>query len=553
MVTRRQMLRMGGTAALGISGAVALAACGETQVVTKEVPVDRVVVKEIEVEKIVTQQVEKIVTQEVERVVRQEVPVEKVVEVQKVVEVPVEKVVEKVVTREVEKIVEKVVEVEAMPQRVSAVIRMAHDHSSGPRGAAMSWALDKFAQQFPHIAIKFEPQNHLYMESFGIQIAGGSQAQVALLDGGFVNQWLQPGGFTQINGALAKHPEWDPTRWYFSPDEYTVNFTDTQPALTRQPIQGPQFGMPYQGGLYGLTMNFSMAEAKGIPQPVPGSWDLETDFIEAAKQATDPETGDWGHWMHSHPALEWGAWAFGLSDSGTRMYRNPEGTHFEAFEDGGDRGYRLAVATIHEHGVSFTPENHGQVAGEFGDAFSAGKVLIGFHGGGVGSTIPRVGDRFKWGLIPNPEGPRGSIPYWFSNQPHMVTNSAETDGSTEAAVEVVMFLAGADVQGRIAVDRGNAPVLKETFDGAELNAGPPDNHAQGLKDLIERDDHRGWQGAHPHWWEWYVWVTTAQNAFSGVETAEQSLESVVAASDRVLETTKDDYDSYKAWATSLTS
>ncbi len=553
MVTRRQMLRMGGSAALGISGAVALAACGETQVVTREVPVDRVVVKEVEVEKIVTQQVEKIVIQEVERIVRQEVPVEKVVEVQKIVEVEKVVEVEKIVTQEVEKVVERVVEVEAMPQKVTAIIRMAHDHSSGPRGAAMGWALDRFAAQFPHIVIKFEPQNHLYMESFGIQIAGGSQAQVALLDGGFVNQWLQPGGFTQINDVLAKHPDWDPSRWYFSPDEYTVNFTDTQPALTRQPIQGPQFGMPYQGGLYGLTMNFSMAEAKGIPMPSPGSWGLETDFIETAKQATDLETGEWGHWMHAHPALMWGAWSFGLSDSGTRMYRNPEGTHFEAFEDGGDRGYRLAIGTIYDHGVAFPPQDSKQFAGEFGNPYSAGNVLYGFHGGGLGGTVTQVGDRFQWGLIPNPEGPRGTIPTWFSNQPHMVSNSAATDGTTEQAVEVVLFMAGTEVQGRIAVDRGNAPVLKETYDSAAFNAGPPDNHAQGLKEAIERDDHRGWQGAHPHWWEWYAWVTAAQLGFIGEETADQSVESVVSASDRILENTKDDYDSYKAWATSLTS
>ena len=44
MVTRRQLLRMGGGAALGVSGAVALAACGETQIVTKEVPVETVVI-----------------------------------------------------------------------------------------------------------------------------------------------------------------------------------------------------------------------------------------------------------------------------------------------------------------------------------------------------------------------------------------------------------------------------------------------------------------------------------------------------------------------------
>ena len=92
-----------------------------------EVPVEKIVVKEVPVEKIVEKRVEvpveKIVVKEVpvekvvEKVVekRVEVPSEKLVEkvVEKRVEVPVEKIVEKVVVKEVpvEKIVEKIVEV----------------------------------------------------------------------------------------------------------------------------------------------------------------------------------------------------------------------------------------------------------------------------------------------------------------------------------------------------------------------------------------------------------------------------------------------------------
>ncbi len=108
-VSRRAVLRTGLAGLAGGVGAAALAACGETQVVTKEVPVETTVVKEVPVEKIVRETevrevpVEKIVTQQVEKVVTM------TVEVKQVVEVPVEVKVEKVV--EVEKIVEKVVEV----------------------------------------------------------------------------------------------------------------------------------------------------------------------------------------------------------------------------------------------------------------------------------------------------------------------------------------------------------------------------------------------------------------------------------------------------------
>ncbi|MCY3748865.1 MAG: ABC transporter substrate-binding protein [Chloroflexi bacterium] len=107
-VSRRAVIRTGLAGLAGGVGAAALAACGETQVVTKEVPVEKTVVKEVPVEKIVRETevkevpVERIVTQEVEKLVT------RTVEVKQVVEVPVEVEVEKVV--EVEKIVERVVE-----------------------------------------------------------------------------------------------------------------------------------------------------------------------------------------------------------------------------------------------------------------------------------------------------------------------------------------------------------------------------------------------------------------------------------------------------------
>ena len=83
-----------------------------------EVPVEKIIEKEVPVEKIV----ERIVEVPVEKIVEKEVPVEKVVE--RIVEVPVEKIVEKEVPVEkivyVDKIVEKLVEPEK-PQRPKPV------------------------------------------------------------------------------------------------------------------------------------------------------------------------------------------------------------------------------------------------------------------------------------------------------------------------------------------------------------------------------------------------------------------------------------------------
>ena len=124
--------------------------------VIKEVPVEKIVEKVVEVEKRVEVPVEKIVEKEVvkevpvevekrvevpvEKIVEKivEVPVEKVVEkiveVEKRVEVPVEKIVEKEVIKEVpvEKIVEKIVEVERPPRTTVVVPEVVEPAGNEP-------------------------------------------------------------------------------------------------------------------------------------------------------------------------------------------------------------------------------------------------------------------------------------------------------------------------------------------------------------------------------------------------------------------------------------
>ena len=169
-MTRRQVLRASGGAALGLAGTLALAACGETQVVT----VEKVVEKEVPVERIVTK----------------EVPVEKVV------------------TREVVK--------EVTAQRGAVKIELHHDHSSGPRGAAMSWALDRFQQTNPNILIRFVPQTDDFFDVFAIKIAAGTNGEIALLTGDMLAKWVQEGdAFTQVNEPFEQAPELG-SKHYFS-------------------------------------------------------------------------------------------------------------------------------------------------------------------------------------------------------------------------------------------------------------------------------------------------------------------------------------------------
>ena len=74
-LTRRRVLRVLAGSAVGVAGTVVFTACGDTKVVTKEVPVETTVIKEVPVEKIVVK----------EKIVTKEVVVEKIVETERVV------------------------------------------------------------------------------------------------------------------------------------------------------------------------------------------------------------------------------------------------------------------------------------------------------------------------------------------------------------------------------------------------------------------------------------------------------------------------------------
>ena len=82
--------------------------------------------------------------------------------------VPVERVVTQIVEREtvVDRVVTREVEVmvEAPPEQRTVKIEFATDHTSGPRGEAMQWAIERFAVERPDIKIKFIPQNHIFCD-----------------------------------------------------------------------------------------------------------------------------------------------------------------------------------------------------------------------------------------------------------------------------------------------------------------------------------------------------------------------------------------------------
>ena len=125
-LARRRLLRAGLVSGAGLA-AVALAGCGETQIVEREVV--KIVTQEVIVEKIVTQEVIK--------------------------EVAVEKVVEKIVEVEKEKIVEKIVTVEAA-QPKKAAVALQFNTWWGTVEEYEAEVGDPFTAQNPHITIDWQ-------------------------------------------------------------------------------------------------------------------------------------------------------------------------------------------------------------------------------------------------------------------------------------------------------------------------------------------------------------------------------------------------------------
>ena len=498
------MLGLVGALGVGTAGAAALAACGEPQVIEKIVTQT--------VQKIESVPVEKIVTVEVERVVEKiiTVPVEKIVivPVEKIVTVKVERIVEKLVTVEVEKVVEapvekvatEVVTPEPTPVPPYGEIRFVTDHTAGPRGAAMQWGLERFAEQRPDIFVKLEPAANL-IDDLAIQFAAGTAPHVALLSQADFLRFYEEGAFTEITEELAKRDDFVPADYYFLPDAYTFNHIDHSfpppPLMT-----GPQFGMPFQIGISGFVANLSLAEAAGVTLPdSDGGWTWD-DWTEWDAKMTDPDTATYGTWARDDyefqymPQMYSNGMAKPFDDRLTR-------TMFDLPEAG--EAWEYLINKIFEHKASPPADQWRELGGEYGNPFAAGKIGI-WPSGRVyttGYAVPRIKDRFQWTLLPELIAARGGPPgHSWQDQPNLVTNSAERDGLKEHSTALAVFLASEEYQSKVGIDRGHMPVHRNAI-GAPASLAPPPEGMKWLKVYADRPAKRSLYPFNT-WREWWL-------------------------------------------------
>ena len=191
----------------------------------------------------------------------------------------------------------------------------------------------------------------------------------------------------------------------------------------------------------GILYNYTLFEEVGIPEPSAGNWGIETEFLDAMRALTDPENNQFGFRSSSAMWAFWAGWGRALADGNEELlYYDENAARMTIFDDGAHRAHDLVVNSIWQEGISNKLEDAKFLSGEFSDPFSAGKVGVA-NFGSAGNFVVRIAGRFDWGINVQPEGPRGEAPIHTSQQPHLVSNAAESNGVLEQTVDMLVFFA----------------------------------------------------------------------------------------------------------------
>lgn len=529
-MTRRRMLRIAGGLGVGVAGVAALAACGEAepQIITKEIPVETTVIKEVPVETIVTRTevkevpVDRIVTQE--KIVTQqvEVPVERVVT--EIVER--ERVVEKVVTREVE------VMVEAPMQKTPVRLEFSTDWGSGVRAATHKFMAEEYNKVNPHVTVD-------------ILIISGSGGSTAVGYAGILTNLLVAGSGPEVMSEL-----------WWNADLYNL---DLQPHLERAGLTPADFwwhdgylvdkdgvirGVPYGVYVGAMMANLSLVEQFGVTIP---DKDYSFDeFRELSAQMRDEEAGIWG--LERQTGAWNQGWAERFSSEGAKWYDSasetstasvatvPGGNSVEAFADWWKLAWEDGVAPTTDE-VQATLESPANTSGST-NLFATG--LIGMSGFGYnsgGGIKNRIGGRFDFHVFWPYQSPYTGLRGYHNETNNIVVNrAAEARGNAEEAAGLALFWHGDIMAPYLAEFQPVVPAAKSIWNSpfiTEFSSGTdnfPDLAAEAEAVGQFRENWIRGTHAHPNWLEWFRLVLgkLGDRALTGGESPYQMMEELDA-------------------------
>ncbi|MDE2901984.1 MAG: ABC transporter substrate-binding protein [Chloroflexota bacterium] len=500
-MTRRRVLGLAAALGLGATGAAALAACGDTQVVQKIVTV--------EVERIV----EKVVTREVERVVEKVVTVE----VERIVEVPIEKQ---------DTIRSATVRPQPTPFRQLVAVEYMTDHISGARGRALQWGLERFELREPNVHIRIHPSDFRYLSETLDALDEFKWALDLMLFG--LDRFLDLHAkevFTEVTELLPKMLVVKED-YYFVPDSYTYNNVEhsfPQPSL----MEGPQFGMPFQMAISGFVANASLAESVGVTLPsCEDSWTWD-DWTEWDAEITDPETGTFGtlardDYVYQYMPQMYSAGLIKPFDDGLTqtMFDQPQAL----------RAWEYLINKIHVQKTSPRLEQVRVHYDSHADTFYAGVIGIfpSARAALTGYGLARIKSEFEWALLPAVAAPGGApAAHGWSGRSNLVTHAASSRDVREESMALAVYLAGEEYQRRVGIERGHMPVHKAALAAPESLAPPPQG-MKWLKYYADRPDNRS-LFPFSTWREWYNrHRELARKGWTGEQTPEEALEACQA-------------------------
>ena len=429
-LTRRRIIRAG---ALGVVASAALAGCGETQVVTetriqevvKEVPIERVVTQIVEREKPV--EVEKVVTQIVEK------------------EVPVERVVTQIVEKE--KVVTKVVEV--MPPKPKEVqIRWAHWGVAPHRFPVFQRLIDRFQSQFPHITVENEAKTWAqHWDGLAVSYPAGSAPDVAWFSGATFLKYAEDGVLFPIDEFVKSRG---------------VNMGDYFTQADVFDFQGQTYGVPFTGNMAPYFINTRLFEEAGVEEPsrewdAPGwSW---TEYREAALKLTKRDAGgkivQYGTWVGKTLEAGWLGWLI-ANDADVV---NPAKTEMTLKDDPNAReALKFRYDLIQTDQVSPTPADPSMFISGAPDPMARQVVAMreGKNGGSGSATY--VAAQIPFDVVPFPTSPNtGHSGSTFNNNPNVIAQSSK---QPEEALEWAFSLAGEESQDLLASTKLSMPSIK---------------------------------------------------------------------------------------------
>jgi len=398
----------------------------------------------------------------------------------------------------------------AKPEAPTVTLTYFTDWSGGTRGDWIKAALPKFAEENPGIVVQAEfAQNDAKAEAIANAAAG--TLSDTILGGGDVPYALAKAGqLVEVTPTLK-------TLKFKMEDIIWI-------ASTIQ-VKGKQYGLPFQWNYWTRVINKTLFKEAGVPLPTEKTtW---PQLAESVRRIAKPEQELYGietgtslwHW---NPIV----WSSGgeiiSADQRKTLLDTPA-----AME-----GLQFYVDLMYKKGVGTPMDDKGSIPAMA--KFASGNMAIG-HANAPGKGLDAsVGGKFEWDVIYAPLGEKtGKRFVWVSEQPNLVTTTAQRQSRVEPAVRFLIWCCSSRTAQDLLLDIGTGswPTSKATLNSPKFLAGPPAS-VKVLVDMIKDfKDPQIFQG----WIEWRTALSEGLNpAFANKQSVSAAARDAVRLGDLVL-------------------